>query len=150
MPIAVTEIGWPTAGHAAATPQNAAAYNAKIVERAGASARRGGPGCPWRRSCSTCTTRMASLAPSSSGTSGSSGRTGARRTISTSRRVRLCWTDGRVLLICESTDVLISLFFSNSVPVTWIGYLIGCILISVLCFGYPKEQSTMVPKYSES
>ncbi|KAL5206360.1 hypothetical protein ABZP36_034569 [Zizania latifolia] len=34
MPVAVTETGWPTAGHPAATPQNAAAYNAKIVERA--------------------------------------------------------------------------------------------------------------------
>uniref|UniRef100_A0A0E0EU72 Glucan endo-1,3-beta-D-glucosidase n=1 Tax=Oryza meridionalis TaxID=40149 RepID=A0A0E0EU72_9ORYZ len=33
VPIAVTETGWPTAGHPAATPQNAAAYNAKIVER---------------------------------------------------------------------------------------------------------------------
>lgn len=34
VPVAVTETGWPTAGHPAATPQNAAAYNAKIVERA--------------------------------------------------------------------------------------------------------------------
>ncbi|GJM99357.1 hypothetical protein PR202_ga16448 [Eleusine coracana subsp. coracana] len=34
VPVAVTETGWPTAGHPAATPENAAAYNAKIVERA--------------------------------------------------------------------------------------------------------------------
>ncbi|OEL19970.1 putative glucan endo-1,3-beta-glucosidase BG1 [Dichanthelium oligosanthes] len=34
VPVAVTETGWPTAGHPAATPQNAAAYNAEIVGRA--------------------------------------------------------------------------------------------------------------------
>jgi hypothetical protein len=34
VPVAVTETGWPTAGHPAATPENAAAYNAKIVDRA--------------------------------------------------------------------------------------------------------------------
>jgi hypothetical protein len=34
VPVKVTETGWPTAGHPAATPQNAAAYNVRIVERA--------------------------------------------------------------------------------------------------------------------
>ncbi|CAL5063173.1 unnamed protein product [Urochloa decumbens] len=34
VPVAVTETGWPTAGHQAATPENAAAYNAEVVGRA--------------------------------------------------------------------------------------------------------------------
>ncbi|CAN6218510.1 unnamed protein product [Urochloa humidicola] len=34
VPVAVTETGWPTAGHPAATPENAAAYNAEVVGRA--------------------------------------------------------------------------------------------------------------------
>ncbi|RLN33666.1 glucan endo-1,3-beta-glucosidase, acidic isoform precursor [Panicum miliaceum] len=34
VPVAVTETGWPTAGHPAATPQNAAAYNAEGGRRA--------------------------------------------------------------------------------------------------------------------
>ncbi|KQJ91189.1 putative glucan endo-1,3-beta-glucosidase GVI [Brachypodium distachyon] len=33
VPVAVTETGWPTAGHPAATPQNAAAYNGRMVDR---------------------------------------------------------------------------------------------------------------------
>ncbi|KAE8813743.1 putative glucan endo-1,3-beta-glucosidase GVI [Hordeum vulgare] len=34
VPVAVTETGWPTAGHPAATPENAAAYNGRMAERA--------------------------------------------------------------------------------------------------------------------
>ncbi|KAF8700991.1 hypothetical protein HU200_033882 [Digitaria exilis] len=41
--VAVTETGWPTAGHPAAKPENAAAYNAEIVGRAA-----GGVGTPRR------------------------------------------------------------------------------------------------------
>jgi hypothetical protein len=34
MAVAVTETGWPTAGHPAATPENAAVYNGGMAERA--------------------------------------------------------------------------------------------------------------------
>ncbi|KAM0902221.1 hypothetical protein ACQ4PT_019451 [Festuca glaucescens] len=44
--VVVTETGWPTAGHPAATPQNAAVYNGGVAERA---ARGGVPLRPLRR-----------------------------------------------------------------------------------------------------
>ncbi|XP_072965331.1 glucan endo-1,3-beta-glucosidase-like [Typha angustifolia] len=43
VPVAVTETGWPTSGHEVATPENAAVYNGKIVERVA-----GGIGTPRR------------------------------------------------------------------------------------------------------